>query len=519
MASGQRLQYSGVWCDGKTDKTRSREWEWGLLHLCLYQPREPPGWCLPPSCCSRPRSTLGRITTEYSELGAGSSYSTRRRDASPGWKHVSGTGWQLGLRVLEGLIKTGQSRNLAKDVPCIPPATTDSPNVPLPVSSKNIPSWANSLKPRNIAMHAMKRLLFWTDVGSHQAIIPSRPTDTHCRLGGFVYWLDDKTGIERITVNGERRSVEMHRLSQFTDIRAVWTFPQLHSQRASLQLTAEGSDRALICHGTTFDNCDNVHDEADCCKRPEDFQCPINKTQSKSVVHHPLDWSPSAKRQTLHKRRADGNSHAIGLEENRFRSDNNKSNQAQQQQPAAAEVDVTPPSEASEDSDDSGVSWDELSSVPPCPIPLAAISTIATKSIQIKATKRIPIPCVATFLSGCPFSSRTLYVLLCGHQSFPFGRLRFFCRIHSNICCASYFDNVVDKLEKKREYDGPSQDPHPVGAVGSPDDDDRWLRGRWLEISVCLQADFFHIRNTLRNHLTGRHFIRYSGKENSYDSN
>ncbi|XP_026840378.1 uncharacterized protein LOC113564947 [Drosophila persimilis] len=231
------------------------------------------------------------------------------------------------------------------------------------------------------------------------------------------------------------------------------------------------------------------------------------RTQSKSVVHHPLDWSPSAKRQTLHKRRADGNSHAIGLEENRFRSDNNKSNQAQQQQPAAAEVDVTPPSEASEDSDDSGVSWDELSSVPPCPIPLAAISTIATKSIQIKATKRIPIPCVATFLSGCLFSSRTLYVLLCGHHG-----------IHSNMFCASYFDNV-DKLEKKSEYDGPSQDPHPVGAVGSPDDDDRWLRGRCLEISVCLQADFFHIRNTLRNHLTGRHFIRYSGKENSYDSN
>ncbi|EDW24652.1 GL24260 [Drosophila persimilis] len=40
----------------------------------------------------------------------------------------------------------------------------------------------------------------------------SSTSDTHCRLGGFVYWLDDKTGLER-----ERRSVELQRLSQFTD--------------------------------------------------------------------------------------------------------------------------------------------------------------------------------------------------------------------------------------------------------------------------------------------------------------
>jgi len=32
----------------------------------------------------------------------------------------------------------------------------------------------DSEKPRNIAVHAMKRLLFWTDVGSHQAIIRAR---------------------------------------------------------------------------------------------------------------------------------------------------------------------------------------------------------------------------------------------------------------------------------------------------------------------------------------------------------
>ena len=32
----------------------------------------------------------------------------------------------------------------------------------------------DSEKPRNIAVHTMKRLLFWTDVGSQQAIIRSR---------------------------------------------------------------------------------------------------------------------------------------------------------------------------------------------------------------------------------------------------------------------------------------------------------------------------------------------------------
>lgn len=32
----------------------------------------------------------------------------------------------------------------------------------------------DSEKPRNIAVHSMKRLLFWTDVGSQQAIIRAR---------------------------------------------------------------------------------------------------------------------------------------------------------------------------------------------------------------------------------------------------------------------------------------------------------------------------------------------------------
>ncbi|EDW24388.1 GL24123 [Drosophila persimilis] len=50
-----------------------------------------------------------------------------------------------------------------------PPATTDCPNVPQPLSGE-------LAKPRNIAVHAIKerRLLFSTDVGSHQAIIRAR---------------------------------------------------------------------------------------------------------------------------------------------------------------------------------------------------------------------------------------------------------------------------------------------------------------------------------------------------------
>ncbi|XP_055856668.1 low-density lipoprotein receptor-related protein 6 [Episyrphus balteatus] len=136
----------------------------------------------------------------------------------------------------------------------------------------------DSEKPRNIAVHAMKRLLFWTDVGSQQAIMRSRvdgaervilafklegvtalavdqQTDmvfyahgkridsmdingknkkilvsTHisqvisiAALQGFVYWLDDKTGVERVTITGEGRRPEIQRLSQITDIVAVWT--------------------------------------------------------------------------------------------------------------------------------------------------------------------------------------------------------------------------------------------------------------------------------------------------------
>ncbi|XP_017143184.1 uncharacterized protein LOC108156306 [Drosophila miranda] len=150
-------------------------------------------------------------------------------------------------------------------------------------------SWSNSQKPRNIAVHATKarRLLFSTDVGSHQAIIRARvdgnerveleggvtvlaldqqlyhayrsykhqweeqknlcfhaypACEQHYRLGGIcVLLLDDKTGLERITGNGERRSVELQRLSQFTDIWVVWT-PDAVTQYSRRLLVPQASD-------------------------------------------------------------------------------------------------------------------------------------------------------------------------------------------------------------------------------------------------------------------------------------
>ncbi|XP_033248234.1 pro-epidermal growth factor-like [Drosophila miranda] len=40
--------------------------------------------------------------------------------------------------------------------------------------SVSVNDTGDSEKPRNIAVHSMKRLLFWTDVGNHQAIIRAR---------------------------------------------------------------------------------------------------------------------------------------------------------------------------------------------------------------------------------------------------------------------------------------------------------------------------------------------------------
>ncbi|XP_026841736.1 uncharacterized protein LOC6591065 [Drosophila persimilis] len=96
----------------------------------------------------------------------------------------------------ETLIQTGQSRSLAKNVPCIPHSYDRLPEYaaaavrqeypcpsealsPIQLCSKKFPllsSLANSQKPRNIDVLAMKarRLLLSTDVGSHQATTQAR---------------------------------------------------------------------------------------------------------------------------------------------------------------------------------------------------------------------------------------------------------------------------------------------------------------------------------------------------------
>ncbi|XP_033248230.1 low-density lipoprotein receptor-like isoform X1 [Drosophila miranda] len=59
--------------------------------------------------------------------------------------------------------------------------------------------------------------------------------------------------------------------------------PTCRVNQFSCQST-EGRDKTLICDGTTSDNCDNVHDEADCCKRPESFSVPSTSFASAALL-------------------------------------------------------------------------------------------------------------------------------------------------------------------------------------------------------------------------------------------
>ncbi|XP_052903013.1 low-density lipoprotein receptor-related protein 6 [Anopheles moucheti] len=133
-------------------------------------------------------------------------------------------------------------------------------------------------KPRSLALHAMKRLLFWTDVGSAQSITRAKLDGSQrvelitklegiqalaldpqlnrlfyahgkridtmdingqdvrtlvaehismvssiAALDGFIYWLDERPVMERISVQGDNRRVEIHKTPHMTDIVAVWT--------------------------------------------------------------------------------------------------------------------------------------------------------------------------------------------------------------------------------------------------------------------------------------------------------
>lgn len=42
-------------------------------------------------------------------------------------------------------------------------------------------------------------------------------------INGYVYWLDEKNGVERVTINGDGRRPDIQRLNKITDIVAIWT--------------------------------------------------------------------------------------------------------------------------------------------------------------------------------------------------------------------------------------------------------------------------------------------------------
>ncbi|XP_017145167.1 uncharacterized protein LOC108157562 isoform X1 [Drosophila miranda] len=69
-------------------------------------------------------------------------------------------------------------------------------------------SWANSQKPRNIAVHALKarRLLFSTDFGSHQTIIRARVDGNEgVELEGVTALALDQQSEEVIDINGKNK--------------------------------------------------------------------------------------------------------------------------------------------------------------------------------------------------------------------------------------------------------------------------------------------------------------------------
>ncbi|EDW27485.1 GL20307 [Drosophila persimilis] len=201
------------------------------------------------------------------------------------------------------------------------PNTTDCPNVPLPVSIKNIRAvdydpishyiyliegrshsikrslangtkvslLANSGQPFDIAIDIIGQLLFWTcsysnsinvtirtivflgeSIGVNDTGDSEKPRNI-AALGRFVYWLDDKTGLKRITVNEERRRSGTRGEGVARSTHDVCSCPKhlmLLVDKESYGCSGECFAKALICDATTCDNCENVHDEADCCKRP-----------------------------------------------------------------------------------------------------------------------------------------------------------------------------------------------------------------------------------------------------------
>lgn len=170
-------------------------------------------------------------------------------------------------------------------------------------------------QPRGIVVHSMKRLLFWTDMGSQQSINRARidgadrsilaynlsgivaiAVDQHldllffaytqridvmdldgrnhrnlvssqinqvvalAALSGYCYWLDTKTGIERVTITGEGRRSELQQTApQITDIVAVST-PDAKAVQAHA-CTPATSNCSHFCVATYAES---VHDICSC---------------------------------------------------------------------------------------------------------------------------------------------------------------------------------------------------------------------------------------------------------------
>ncbi|EDW39627.1 GL15431 [Drosophila persimilis] len=109
-----------------------------------------------------------------------------------------------------------------------------------------------------------RRLLFSTDVGSHQVIIRARVEgNERMELEGVTAWTN--TGCDTQSSR-----------------RLLCSCPKHLMLSGSSDMNNDCISVFCRCDGTTCDNYDNVHDEADYCKRPRDFQCPINKVSGKT---------------------------------------------------------------------------------------------------------------------------------------------------------------------------------------------------------------------------------------------
>ncbi|EDW29698.1 GL14963 [Drosophila persimilis] len=103
--------------------------------------------------------------------------------------------------------------------------------------------------------------------------------EQNCRLEGFVYWLNDKTGLERITVNFCQSSVTSgpcgDRMRKCCAITRICTV----AQSVSTSAWPVGCDtplpsaKALVC---------DVHDEAEAASGKESFS-----VRSKSCAYRP----------------------------------------------------------------------------------------------------------------------------------------------------------------------------------------------------------------------------------------